>query len=227
MGKGDGRRRTRLILLVVVVAGIVVASTLVLSLPPTLSLSTGSAKGIMMGDFQNATSTVNPVFANVSAITYANQSVGPASTLTIVVTSHAFYDSAAEAVMIFVDVGIVGRIAANVHPSSLAVTYNQTGPLIAVFSSYGLSSNANASFDPNPPVAFFDNGSGTLTSTLTNQGGSTGFHRFAYYVEFQITERYWWNHFVGLRAALGGWFLPTITVFALLEIIDLPAGQWA
>jgi len=210
----------------VVLGGGTVAAVYGLTRPPALIVTDGSIVGVIGGNLTSITDTQHALILLFNATTYANQSAGTVSTLSIHVWTETYYDVAAGDVYVFANVTVVGRFAANLHPSSLQIAVNETGPLILLQSESVRQIGSNVSYNSQQTVNLRDNDTGGLSVSLINGGGAGAFYGFSYSDWFDVTERPWYNHFLGFRATVTGPFTPAIQVGVLLEIINTNGGTW-
>jgi len=192
--------------------------------PISLIVLDGSTLGVIEGNLPNITSGA-ALAVNLTATTYANETGNRSSTLVMLLETWTYYDSAAQAVRVWVNLSVSGHFVSNLHPAELLVTSNLTGPDETVSSTFWFPKQVNVSYSPNVYVSFAGNGSATQSVTLVNQGGSAPYYDFVFSELFLATGRYWWNHFFGLRATVTG-LGAQVGVGVLLKIVDIPGGAW-
>ena len=181
------KRRSLLLVLavaaVVVVAGV---SVYVLTRPPPipLTVSDGSTDGVAEADFGSISST-NPYFAFFNVTTTATHTGLPTSTLTlrVRVVAYGWYGG----YILNLYIGVAGHVAADLRPSGLALTYNEAGKALYAHRSMdptetsapfvNVSSCSNCRLQL---VVVVNNGSGSLTPTLLNQGGPGPYYDFSF-----------------------------------------------
>ena len=208
---------------IITIAG---STAILLSLPPSLSVSDGSRAYEIEGNF-TAMNSLSPTVWYLNATTYANQTSGLSSTLTLDLKVYGFYDSAAHAIQFFSIATVLGKFSANIRPSGLLITVNETGPLVNVFGHVlppgvnGRPGSPNVSFDQSQTIGFAGNGTGNLGVSLANQGGSTPQYEFVFFEETDLTYRYLFDHILGTRATVTGWLLPPISVSIVLRIANV------
>lgn len=215
------------LLLVVLVASIVIGATLfVVTLPPPLSIKEGSTSGPILANFPTTTSTLHPAFGNFTATTYANQTSGPSSNLTLKFHSYGWAMGDEYGVIDHVDffyyISVLGKFAPNLHPGALRLACNVTGSHIATEFHHEIHQGPNVSVNPQQVFAFFDNGTGALTASLANSGGTGPFYAFEYRANGWGTMRYQYTQYLGFRATVTGWMLPAISVSLGFEIRNVP-----
>ena len=237
VARGPARRR-RTWLVLVVAGGIVVASVsiFVLTLPPALAIFDGSQRGSIRGDFPTIFSNDSLVFS-FSATTYANQSQGPPSTLTLRLQGHTYwvanpYNRSRGDLQTWITANVSGHFARNVQASQVRLGCNGTGIETYVDSQPSDQRGVNLSFDRNAQAGFHDSGAGSLTATLVNQNGAGPYHDFSFSELFLMDQYKGYEAFVGFRATVTGWMLPEISVRILLQTVYVqrtltlfPAGQ--
>ncbi len=222
------------VVLAVVVA--VSASTLfVLSLPPSLSIHEGVTDGALLANFPTTNSATNLAEDNFTATTFANETAGPSSSLTLRVNAYGAAvgtNYVIQGVQMFYDVQVIGRFATNLRPDGLRFSFNQTAPGATaefyngpdVASGYYAAQGpmANVSEDQQQTFVAGDNGSGALTATLLNAGGPGPYYAFHYWANGQSYMEYRTPKFPEFRATVTGWFLPTVRVDIGVEIRNVP-----
>jgi len=215
------------VLFALLAAALVVGATLfVLSLPPSLSIKEGSTFGVVRANFPTTTSTEHPVVGNFTATTYANQSSGPSSSLTIQVSSHGFavgYNYALSYVEFFYDIAVIGKFASNLRPGDLQFITNVSGSRIALDFFNNWDQGPNVSSDRQQTFGFWNNGTGILSASLKDAGRPGAFYEFKYGAHGQSEL---WNYkatqFIGFRAIVTGWMMPPINVAIVMEITNVP-----
>ncbi len=112
---------------VVVVAGV---SVYVLTLPPPIPLTVkdGSATGTIEGNLTTIGSNQTDLVLDFLATTYANQTNGLGSTLTLRLHTYSLYDGGCGCLETNVIASVAGSFAANLRPSTLQFVVNQSGP---------------------------------------------------------------------------------------------------
>lgn len=225
-------RRTPLLLAFAVAVVVVVAavSVYVLTRPPpiTLAVSDGSTTGTIEGNLTTVGSNQTDLVLDFAASTYANQTNGLSSALTLRLHTYSLYDSGCGCLETNLIASVVGSFVANLRPSALQFVVNQSGSRIEV-QGWGAGEGTNVSIDPTQVLAFANNGSGALTATIASQTGVR--YNFTYSERTEVranetaTIRY--NHFLGFRVAVTGAFTPIVGVGILLKIVDASGGLWA
>jgi len=170
------------VLLSILLAALVVGATLfVFSLPPSLSITEGSTFGVVRANFPTIHSTTYPAVGNFTATTYANQSSGLSSSLTIRVNSHGYavgYNYAISYVEFSYDIAVIGKFASNIHPGNLQFIANVTGSRITLDFYNNWDQGPNVSSSRQQTFGFWNNGTGILTASLTNAGGPGPYYEF-------------------------------------------------
>jgi hypothetical protein len=229
-GKPDsparGFRRPWVLFAIIAASDIVGASLFVVSLPPSLGITEGSTLGVVSANFPTTDSKDHLVFGNFTATTYANQTSGPSSHLRMSVHAYGFavgYNYVLNYVMFFYDVSVRGTFARNIHPWALEFRSNLTGSAITLEFRNGWDQGPNVSSNRQQAIGFWNNGTGTMTATLTNGGGPGSLYQFEYAANGQSDL---WNYkarqFIGFRATVTGWMLPPISVGILMKITNAP-----
>lgn len=223
----DGRRprivlAVLLITVLLVIAGVV---TYVVTRPPLLidlKVTDGSTVGVIEGNLTSYGAPERPALVlDFAATTYANETDGEASTLTIRIHSWTLFDSTCGCVRVNINATVAGLFASDLRPGGLQLEANQTGPNGALQSWAEMQFGTNVSFDPDYSFGFY-NGSGILSGTIV--GGSS---RFSYSDFFDVWGRPWYNRFAGFRATVIGPFTPAVSVSILLKIVNTNGGMWA
>ena len=218
-------------LLVLAVAVIVIAgvtSVYFLTPPPPIPLvvADGSTEAAIEGNLTGIGST-SPGEYYFNATTYANQSQGPSSSLSLRLVVDAGFlaspsdPSSGEWLMHIAMTGL-GRFAANLRPSQLTLAVNGTSANLHVDSEDSYLTGANVTFNPQPIAYFIDNGSASVAATPASPN-PTGLHVFSFSDEWRIDEYLSFNGTYGFRATVIGDFTPAVSVGILLNIINLPA----
>lgn len=213
-------------------------SVYVFTRPPPISLtvSDGSTTGVIEANFANY-SSIAPFVRYFNTTTYAIQTGGPTSVLTLRLFTYTFpvgnYSAGG-----FLDVNIVatvrGRIASNLHLDGLALTYNETGQFLNATGapggsavSYIVPEPINVTFcescSASQVIGLTNDGAGTLTPDLVNQTGVGPVYAFVFPMMFEITERPGYGFFAGFRATVTGQFTPAVSVGIFFKVIDVPA----
>src|SRR5712692_636906 len=221
-----GFRGLQVLLAIFTASEVVGASLLVVSLPPSLALQEGSMFGAVRANFPTTHSTEHPAGGNFTAMTYLNQTSGPSSYLMMHVRASGFtfgYNYAFSHMTFFYDVSVRGAFARNIRPVGLEFRTNVTGSAIAIGFHNNWYQGPNVISDPQQTFGFWNNGTGTLTATLTNWGGSGPLYEFEYGANGQSDMRnYRYTQFIGFRATLTAWMLPPINVGVVMEISNIP-----
>ena len=216
----DSARET----VVLAAAGIV---TYFVTRPPALvdlTVTGGSAVGAIEGNLMTVGSNQTELVLDFAATTYANETDGAASTFTLQLHTWTLYDTTCGCVVVNVNATVVGAFASDLHPASLQLLANQTGPNGSLQSWADEQYGTNVSFDPGQSIGFY-NGSGILSATIVGGAGTT--HHFSYAGFFNARGRPWYNRFVGFRATVTGAFTPAVSVGILLKIVNTAGGVWA
>ncbi len=209
-----------LVAAILVVAGVVVY---VVTRPPPLidfKVVDGSKVGEIKGNLTSYGSLA-PLALNFAATTYANETNGAASTLTLRLYTWTSFNDICGCVEVDVNATATGVFASDLHPAALQLEANQTGPNGSLQSWADQQYGVNVSFDSGQSFGFY-NGTGVLAATV-----ASGAYRFSYSDFFNFRGRPWWNRFVGFRATVTGPFVPAVSVGILLEIINANGGTWA
>lgn len=218
-------KRTLLLGLVGLVALVVVLAAIfayaLIPPPVRLTVVEGSAVGVIEGNLTSISSIPGLVLV-FEATTYANQSGSASSIVNLRVWTDTYYVAGSGDVEIEVLMNISGRLAANLHPTTVVAAVNQSGPF-AVVRSLGPQAGLNVSFDAAQYITLVDNASGSLSATLVNQGGTYNF--FGYSLILLVDARPWYNRFLGFRAGVSGQAL-SVGVTVLLKIINDAGGIW-
>jgi len=229
----------RIHLLVVLVVLVVVTSTSVVLAyiltrspsPIALTVSDSPIVGRIEGNLTSITDTTFAIIREFSTTTYANESAGPVSTLSLQAWTETFYDAQASMVLLYAYVIVVGSFAPNLKPGALEFTVNETGPLIGL----GLISaptTTNLTFVSSLNFVLSGADTGSLSATLTNRSQTTPFYDFGFRSPpysggtFQVEWHPQYNHFVGFQATVTGPFTPAVSASILLEIINTDGGTW-
>lgn len=211
--------------LVIAVSGIVVIATsvFILTLPPPLTSSVGSATGTISGDFPTIFSNASLNFS-FNATTLVKQNQGPPSSLALHVGGYTYWvanpfnHSRGELVTWF-KVTVTGHFASNLRPWQVQVGCNGTG--VDTFADAWTSDEygTNVSFDHNHQIGFHDNGGDSLVVGLTNQNGAGPYHDFDFHTVIELDQWRGYQAFIGFRATVTGWMLPPISVNLLLQTV--------
>ncbi len=226
-GAASKTRRWHLVPVLVLAGVLVIASVslYVLTQPPPvpLAVSDGSISGAIVGDFANYTD-VTSLLLSFRATTYANQSGGRPSALTLQLSTSTF--SIGEWVYIFVDSTVVGEFASNLHVSQITLAYNETGSCIKGYGDASPNgySPVNVSFSRGnvPGVNASGPAMGNLSATPVNQTGNGPFFQFVYPASFEVESCLGTEHVIGFRAVVTGSFTPSVSVGILLRVKDVP-----
>jgi hypothetical protein len=210
-----------LVLAVVVLVVVAILSVYVLTRPPPIPLrvSDGSTTGVIEGNFAYIGSAT-PLVRYFDATTYANQSGGPTSALTL----HLFTGTYISGGMVTTDVFITvrGEFASNLHAAGLTLTGNQTGNFSAGQWVDGRTEQNPVNISYAWQSMEWAAGPATFTPTLVNQTGPGPLYEFVYPVSGSIWTPLGDSAFVGFRATVTGQFTPAVSVGILLQIIDVP-----
>ena len=228
----------RVHLLAILVALVVVTSTSVvlayiLTRPPSpiaLAVSNHPIVGRIEGNFTSITDTAFAIIREFNTTTYANQSAGPVSTLSLRVWTETVYDPNAGVVRLYADVTVAGSFAKSLMPGALGFTVNETGPQIGL-QLISVPATTNLSFDSQLNFVLSGAGTGSLSATLTNRSQATPLYEFGFRPPpgggmFGVEWRPQYNHFIGFRATVTGPFTPAVSASILLEIINTGGGTW-
>ena len=206
-------------------AGLVTAAVFVVTLPPPLTIWEGNAQGLMAANFPTTSSTLNPAWGNVTATTYANQSSGSSSSVTLAVRSYAFawgYRYRMNYVQIMHDVAVFGKFAPNVRPGGLEFTCHDTGSNFSTDFYNNWTQGANVSVDHQQTFGFGANGTGSLTAALINSGGPGPYYEFQYGANGESRLLYQHAQSLEFVATVTGWMLPPIRVSVALRVMNVP-----
>lgn len=224
-----------MVLALAVVVAVAGATAFVLSLPPPVSIHEGLTEVAFLANFPTTQSSSNPAEANFTATTFANETPGPSSSLTLIVHAYgaaAGFNWVIQGVQMFYDVEVVGRFAANLHVDGVRFDFNQTAPGAPVefwngpnvASSYigAQGPQTNVSEDLQQAFGATEDGSGSLTGTLTNGGGPGPVYVFRYWANGESYMEYQTPKFLQFGATVTGWMLPPIRVSVGMEIRNVP-----
>ncbi len=195
--------------------------------PIPLTVSDGSTTGTIEGNLTTVGSNQTDLVLDFAASTYASQTDGLGSTLTLRLHTYSLYDSACGCLETDVIASVVGSFAANLRPSALQFVVNQSGPRTET-QGWGAGQGTNVSIDPAQILAFANNGTGALTATIVSQPGVR--YSFTYSEKTDVraneTPSVRYNHFLGFRVIVTGAFTPSVSVGILLKIVDASGGIW-
>ncbi len=197
--------------------------------PTRLTVADGSAVGVIEGDFFNYQNTSTPLIRYFNATTYANQSSGPASVLTLRLHTSTYYAAAEYLVLIDIFATVQGDFASDLQLSGLTLACNQTGQggAAGFAEPVQLPSPINISYDPANRQTFnLAAGTDAFTPTLANQTGKGPFYEFFFPAYIEGLGFLGHNEFLGFRATVTGSFTPAVSIGILLKIIDMPGGVW-
>lgn len=196
--------------------------------PGPLVVTDGFTTGVIAGNFTNMTSTTNALIQYFNATTYANQTGQVSSTITLDVYTFTYcvycgvVNSDGGYLLIDTTVTAIGHFASDLHPTNVTLAENETAATSSggdIFVQSWVQNGTNVSYSPEQGFGFWGTGSGTVTATLTNQTGKGSTYTFRYQDEFVVKERYWYRHFVGFEATVGGLGTP-VGVKVVLEIVE-------
>jgi hypothetical protein len=222
-------RRPRLVLAVLLVAAVLAVAgvvTYAVTRPPALidlKVTDGSMVGAIEGNLTSYGS-LDALVLNFEATTYANETGGAASTLTLRLYTWTLFDSTCGCVVVNINATVVGTFASDLHPANLQLMANQTGPNGGLQSREVYQFGVNVSFAPGQYIAVF-NGSGALSAAILGDAGKT--YRFSYSDRFELDALPEYNRFVGFWVTVTGAFTPAADIGILLKIINVPGGIWA
>lgn len=205
-------------LVAIAVAGAITFAYMLTPRPISLTVDDGSAVGVIEANFANYTLTNSSIVRYFNATTYANESVGPTSALTVRMFTSTFYDAGGGWLVVDINTTVEGEFASGLHLGGLTLACNQTGQPVFV---WGVAEPGAVNVSGYPQK--IDN-SGTFAPTLVNQTGKGSLYEFlypAYISEQDILSRV---EFLGFRATVTGEFTPAVSVGILLQIIDAPGG---
>lgn len=225
-GPRRGLPKARILLVLLVVAVVIGATLFVLSLPPALAIHEGSVLGQFLANFPTTNSATACAYANFTATSYANQTAGPSSSLTMSIRGYGFsvgLGGIGQGMQLFFDITVHGRFASNIHPDALQLAGSVTGSDIMVDFDSNPTQGANVSANRQQTFAATDNGTGILGATLANAGGPGPFYVFDYGANGNIRiTGYQATQFLGFRASVTGWMLPPIRVGIVVRIMNVP-----
>lgn len=231
------KRRLFLVLAVAAVVAVASISVYVLTRPPPIpvTVSDGSISKVLKATFADYSNTGHPIFRFYTATTYANESRGVTSTLTLRVFVAAFIDPPL-GVMLDLFPVISGKFAADLSPTELILTFNQTGrqawaygyPYATSFNNslpgalvaFPGPSNVTATSKYLPQVA--GNGSASMRATFQNTSTTGPYFEFLYPAYIGEQDPLGDNAFLGIRATVTGSFTPAVSVGILVHIINIP-----
>ncbi len=196
--------------------------------PPLIDLKVvdGSVVGTIEGNLTRIGAT-DPLVRFFNVTSYANQSGYPSSTLGMHMQATTYYHGPAPGyAWIGISIAVVGRFAANVGPTGLALAANQTGTSMDLLQFQPAEqTGANVAFDPKQTFGILGNGSWAAEASCVNQTRAGTFYDFSYTAGF-VSLVYLGSdyarsaHFVGFRATVNGSFTPSIATTILVEIIS-------
>ncbi len=224
--------------LAVLIVVALAAYTVMYNPGPALVVTEGSITGVLEGNFANYTNTYTVPLEYFNATTYANQSGGLGSTLTLRLLTAT--NSQSLGIFTAVYVRAEGEFASNLNLTGLTLVYNKSGTFWDVLASPLLDGGSIMRY-PSPNITWpgstnvtysgpmitsaFNTTSGALTPTLANETGKGPFYEFAF------SARIWAecpldpsasNDFLGFRATVTGRFTPDVSVGILLQVLDVP-----
>ncbi len=211
------------VLLVAVVLAVAGVVTYIVTRPPTLidlNVVDGSTVETIQGNLTSYGS-LSPLVLNFASTTYANETNGAASTLSLRLHTVTDFSDLCGCVEVGINATATGVFASDLHPAALQLEANQTGPNGSLDSWADRQFGTNVTFDPGQSFGFF-NGTGVLYATVVG-----GAYRFSYSDFFYFHGRPWYNRVVGFRATVTGPFAPAVSVGILLKIINTNGGTWA
>ncbi len=196
-----------------------------------LVVTDGSITGVIEGNFALINSS-SALISYFNATTVATQPGYPSSTVSLLLRTDTYFDAGSGAVrMTFVAIAL-GRLASDLRPSGITLTYNQTGTNISVDSipggvwfTPGYQAPDNVSFNPEAGFSFLGGGTGRLSAALVGETGVGAYYQFRYAAEIDTMGRPQYNHVIGLRADLAGLGVP-VGVGIVLKIINASGGIW-
>ncbi len=229
LGRDAMKRKLLLVVAIAVAAAVIVAgaSTYLLTRPVDLAVRDVSTLGVIEGNLTSI-SSIHPLFSSFNATTYANQSGFPSSSLALRVQAITFYVGPLPGYLeTKVMVIVLGHFVANLHPSDLSLTGNQTGTAMDVLEfNSGQQAGTNVSFDPQQDFyGIWGNGSLTAKAAFVNAGGAGIYYDFSYRVGYVLSvymgsDYFGSDHFAGFHVTVGGGFTPSVGVGILLQIIN-------
>ncbi len=219
---------------VLVVAGVAVY---VLTRPPPipLTLTDGSSSQTVEATFEDFNS-ITATYRAYSATTFANESDGPMSALTLRLFLGAFPVPGDQLQLELFPV-VSGSFAPNLHPTDVTLTLNETGSrtMYAWGWAYTTAFNNTA---PAQPIAFsapanvsvanlplpqlVGNGSSSMRSPLLNTSTAGSRYEFILPVWISMQDPLDDNAFFQVRATVTGPFTPAVSVGILVHIINIP-----
>jgi len=232
------RRRWPFIVLAVAVVLVVASvSVYVLTRPPPipLTVSDGSIGKILEATFADYSNTGHPIFRIYTATTYANESGGATSTLTLRLFLGAFYDPHQGAMLDLFPV-VSGKFAPDLSPTGLTLTFNQTGRQAFAFG-YPYATAFNNSLAgaliafPGPTNVtstskflsqVVGNGSASMSATFQNTSKTGPYFEFLYPSYIDEQDPLGDNAFLGIRATVTGPFTPAVSVGILVHLVNIP-----
>jgi hypothetical protein len=232
------RRRRRFLVVLAVVAVIVVACAsvyLLTRLPPiVLTISDGSTSQVVKATFADFNSGC-PVYRHYSATTFANETGGATSALVLRLFLGAFVDGDIVRLDLFPVVS--GSFAANLHPTDVTVTLNETGSRTTTAFGRAYTTAFNNTF-PAAPVAFpspanvsvsnlalpevVGNGSTSMGTALLNTSTSESRYAFLFPAWITLADPLGDNAFFGVRATVTGPFTPLVSVGIAVHLVNVP-----
>ncbi len=192
--------------------------------PVELTVADGSTVGSIEGDFVRHGSN-DSIIRFFNATTYANESDGRASVLTLRLRTWTFFEAATGMVITDIEVKVEGEFRSNLHVGGLSLSYNQTGCPSAFAWGYAEPNPVNISYDPaSHQMIYVCNGTAAFTPTLENQTGQGAVYMFVFPALVEDKNPLGYNQSVAFRATVSGDFRPDVSVGILLRIIDVPGG---
>lgn len=225
-------KRIRIIAILVAVVVVAAASLALLYLssrPPDLSIKEGSVLGMIEGNL-TAIASDHPLVQNFSAITFANQSGGPSSTVALYVQTLAYYvvpPNSQGYLDVEIEVRVTGHVASNLHLTSVRLTVNETAtPGSTINSKPANQTGTNVTFDTNQDFGIIGTGSGEATATPTCAG--TGDSCDVAYGAAMWADEYLGptGPHIGLQGTITVSGIP-ISVGILLAIVNIGGGSSA
>lgn len=179
---------------------------------PQISVQNGYSNVTFSGDFKDGYQYTIP-WVNATAF-FGEQSYNNFLTLSFVNgTGDLYYIEST--VRLFVNVSISGQLTTNLHPSTISVKYNATGPkgedgviflLISPIPYNGSYGDRNVTFNYGQGGGFQGYGNGSEIGNLVNENASTPLYNFTLNLRTWLTFNWYQNstHNFAITATLNG-----------------------
>lgn len=193
-----------------------------LSPQPSITVLNGYANATYSGDFKNNSSANDYFFPNDIATANVSGTSGPNSTLTLGIGGgRIYYESGIDVLHIEYFLSVSGHFTSNLHPKSLTLLYNSSGPknqtgvsldtFAPPFASWGPNASHkpvsnNLSYDKLGYLSHSGFGSVSVTTDLLNESSSLKDYNFSVSAHMEITLNLYPNstHAFLLEAQVNG-----------------------